>query len=133
MPRIALHWQILIAMAIGALAGLLTNVRFGDYAMPEPVEFSADATRAPRKAGGTFWSHDRPGRIVMQIVDRAGDRSVARRFFVGVPDDSMADRPRGRRLDEVAAWPTQPAGSEILETIEPTLDELRGADPAPPE
>jgi Na+/H+-dicarboxylate symporter len=114
-------------MALGAGTGLLCNFRLGDYALPKPVDFF-DAL-APGQFGGTFWSHDRPGRIAIQVVEPSGDRPRARRFFVGVPDQSMADRPQGRQLDAVAAWPLVPAGSEIVETIEPTLDELRGEAP----
>ncbi|REK09454.1 MAG: dicarboxylate/amino acid:cation symporter [Planctomycetota bacterium] len=136
MFRLALHWQILIAMVIGSLVGLMLNLTAGRRELPEAVDFPAGEVQpygfsAPVKLeGGTFWSMDCPERILMQIVEQRDGQPVVRRVFVGVLDEELEKRPAGQRLAEAGRWPELPPGAEPpSELIEPDLGELKSADP----
>jgi proton glutamate symport protein len=137
MFRMALHWQILIAMALGAGSGLLMNQSAGKRVLPNPVEFPSGEIQpygfsAPVKVQqGTFWSSDRSDQILMQIVHRQDGRSDVRRVFVGVLDESAQPEPNGRQLDEIGPWPALPdlPSVEPVETVQPSLNELKTADP----
>ena len=137
MFRLALHWQILIAMVIGTAGGLLVNFWAGDREMPKAVEFPAGeiqpyAFLSPVKIEqGTFWSHDRPERILIQVVHPHNGRPRVRRVFVGVLDEVAGQKPRGQQLTDLGAWPESPDAppAEIVEIIEPSLGELRKTDP----
>ena len=57
MFKMALHWQILIAMIVGAVVGTLLNTMAGDYTTPQPVtvfesspQFIGMSSRAQVKA-----------------------------------------------------------------------------------
>jgi Na+/H+-dicarboxylate symporter len=138
MPRLALHWQIMIALVAGAGAGLLLNFSAGERQLPDPVEFPAGHVQpygfpaAVSIDRGTFWSSDRPDRIRMQIVHQRDGRPDVRRVYVGVVDESMSDKPAGEQLAEIGTWPELPdvPAAAPLEVIEPSLDELKAADPA---
>ncbi len=137
MPRLALHWQILIAMVIGASGGLLANWFAGERTLRAPVEIAGGELQpygfdSPvRVLPGTFWSSDRPDRILMQIAHQSGDQWEVRRIFVGALDAAAQDRPRGRRLANVDGWPElpEPSSQSPVEIVQPNLSELRGADP----
>lgn len=135
MPRIALHWQIIIAMVIGAAVGLLLNFTAGDYRLDEPVEIQEAELHpyglsAPVAVNdGTFWSHDRTDRILMQLRDDGS--TTVRRVFVGALDDEAREKPKNQRLTDLTDWPplAQDEEFEITEVIQPSLGELKKRDP----
>lgn len=135
MPRMALHWQIIIAMVIGAVVGLLLNFTAGDYDLEEPVEVK-EAELHPYGLSapvvvheGTFWSHDRTDRILMEFRER--DSARVRRVFVGVLDDEARKKPKGTRLRGSPECPPLPQKEvfEYKEVIQPSLGELKKRDP----
>ncbi|MEX2114730.1 MAG: dicarboxylate/amino acid:cation symporter [Pirellulales bacterium] len=137
MPRLALHWQILIAMALGAGGGLLINFVAGRRVLPAAVEIPGGDVQpygfaSPvRVQPGTYWSSDRPDEILMQIVQIRNGAVSARRVLVGVLDEVAEGRPPGRQLEDVAEWPplaASPPGQPV-EIVQPTLDELKKVDP----
>ncbi len=137
MFRLALHWQILIAMALGAAGGLFMNFYAGDRDLPRAVEFPGGEIQpygfsSPvRMEPGTFWSKDHPNRIVMQIVHRRDSRLAVRRVLVGILDESAQRKPPGQKLLEVGPWPELPdlPRVEPVEVVQPSLGELKKADP----
>ena len=66
--RMALHWQILVAMICGALVGMGLNLSAGDRA----TEFEL--------RGRAYTVHDTPNRITIDVVDEAG--ATPRRLVV---------------------------------------------------
>ena len=91
MFKLALHWQILIAMALGAAIGLACNYSSGDTRLDGPVSVAAAKLQPYGFAkpfairNGTFWSHDQPNRILMQIASPGPQNTLeVRRVFVGV-------------------------------------------------
>ena len=136
--RLALHWQILIAMVVGASAGLVVNFTLGEHDLPEPVAVVAGELQpygfaAPvRVSPGSFWSSDRPDQIRIQVVQRTDELPSAVRVFVGVLDDAARRKPAGERLADLAGWPALPdvPPQRIRELVTPNLDELQRADPA---
>ena len=134
MPRIALHWQIIIAMVIGAVVGLLLNFTAGEYRLEEPVavqeaELHPYGLSTPVPVhDGAFWSHDRTDRILMQFSED-GSTTVCR-VFVGALDDESREKPKGQRLEEFP-WPalSQDEKLEFKEVIQPSLGELKKRDP----
>ncbi len=127
----ALHWQILIAMIVGAAVGLGLNFQSGDFRTEEPVavrsgELQRYGMTAPiAVSDGELWSHDRPERILLQIrEDREGYPSRWRRAVVGLLGE-------GRTVADLA-WPDLPAGIDpsSVDTLEvPSLDDLQRRDP----
>jgi len=130
----ALHWQIIIAMVIGAVVGLLLNFTVGEYRLEEPVVVQEAELHPYGLAAavvvrdGTFWSHDRTDCILMQISE--DDSTIVRRVFVGALDDETRERPKGQRLTEFPEWPTLPQDEklEFKEVIQPSLGELKKRD-----
>ena len=135
MPRIALHWQIIIAMVIGAVVGLLLNFTAGEYRLEKPVavqeaELHPYGLSTPVPVhDGAFWSHDRTDRILMQFSE--DENTTVSRVFVGALDDESREKPKGQRLADLTQWPEVPRGelSAIKEVIQPSLDELKKRDP----
>ncbi|MCO6458084.1 MAG: dicarboxylate/amino acid:cation symporter [Pirellulaceae bacterium] len=66
MKRIALHWQILIGMIVGAAVGLTLNTTLGDR------QSSVDAPRLPPGVSKLRF-HDTPNRIDIWITDDEGN------------------------------------------------------------
>ncbi|MDG2383898.1 MAG: dicarboxylate/amino acid:cation symporter [Pirellulaceae bacterium] len=137
MSRIALHWQILIAMIVGAVGGLAMNFSVGDRVLPTPVKFPAGEVQpygyssAVKLSQGTFWSHDRPDRIFMQVILDQSGRRTEQRIFVGALDKADLQKPIGKRLEGLPQWPAaNPAVDKTVEIIRPSLGELKKADPA---
>ncbi len=131
--RLALHWQILIAMSVGAAAGLAVNIWLGERQLAEPVAISAGELQPYGFAApvtvkpGSFWSLDRPDQVVMQLVQQDQNPPEVLRIYVGVLDEIAQRRPRNQRLADVADWP--PVEGQISELVSPNLDELRRAAP----
>jgi Na+/H+-dicarboxylate symporter len=135
MPRLALHWQILIAMVLGSAAGLALNLSAGRRELPGPIPVVAGVMQpygvaAPVKTQpGTFWASDSPERIAMQIVREQDGSPSARRVLVGLLDEKAAPERPGSRLADAAGWPALPAGVMPTEAIVPDLNALKAADP----
>lgn len=143
MLRMALHWQILITMVVGAVAGIVLNTTAGDRQTPagESIEVQQGGiqlhgmSKEATYRDGYAWFADTPTRVLIQIDE------------VAVPADQDAGRPAtyaSRRvivrnpLDKSDidddAWPAVPlqleGGSTLTPTEVPTIGKLKGADPA---
>jgi proton glutamate symport protein len=129
MTRLALHWQILIGMVVGAGIGLWLNGFYGDRTTPAPVPFSKgtvhllDMDQSVPLEGGTVWIADTPNNVLIQVNSAADeDRFVTRRIVVSGPN---------RRVDH--AWPDLPAQFDpeaVVAGIQvPTLGQLKQQDP----
>ena len=136
MTRLALHWQILIAMVIGGIGGLMMNFSMGDRELTSPVEFPSGEFQpygysAPvRISQGTFWSHDRPERILIQVTHSENGKQTVRRIFVGALDKADLKKPAGERLSQIVDWPGEDLTPEqTIEVIRPSLGELKKSDP----
>lgn len=131
MKRMALHWQILLTMLLGALLGITLNSSSGTRQLAEPVEHSAHSVHQigmPRPVAapaGRFWALDSPARILLQIddLDSAGNWR-SRRYVVG--DTSAVTQLLDR---DGEPWPMPPAGAEPTRTVLPTVAKLAEADP----
>ena len=136
MFKLALHWQILIAMALGAALGLVCNYSSGDSRLDSPVSVPAAKLQPYGFAKpvairpGTFWSHDQPNRILMQIANKGPDNTLeVRRVFVGV----LPEAAEGKSLAEIDGYLDLPDGATNTvrvgkDVLEPSLGELKKAD-----
>ena len=134
MPKVALHWQIIIAMVLGAAIGITLNLTAGSYETEvafqggklQPYGMSSPVAVKP----GIFWSADRPDGIQMVVFRAAAEAPLevkAQRYFVGV-----VDRPEDANS---LKWPEAPGAPgnitpgvnvEVIETTSsPSLDELK--------
>jgi len=130
MTRMALHWQILIAMLLGAALGVILNATAGRQPAGQTVEHRAGAIQLlgmpqPVSVGkGAIWSLDTPERILIQLdVQPKNDASRFRRVVVG--ESQLVER---QRADLGEPWP-QVAG-EVPRTVVATLGKLKSQDPA---
>lgn len=136
MTRMALHWQILLTMLLGALLGIVLNSSTGTWQMEAPREHSAHTvqhigmTTAVDVPAGRLWSRDSPERILLQIDDKlpaGGFRT--RRVVVG--ELHLVEK---RLQAEGEPWPDLPAGAEpaddVPRLVVPTLEVLAEKDPA---
>ena len=136
MTRIPLHWQILIAMSLGASIGLVLNIYGGEDHTDAPVVIEqADVqpygmTKSVRIQAGTIWASDSPHEIHMQISQPQAQGT--RRIFVGVLGEAATEQPKGEQLVDVfeqdANAPPLPANETISEVIAPSLKELKKLD-----
>lgn len=127
MLRLALHWQILIAMLAGAALGIGINVlggrqdegKIAEHAsageiqvvgMAKPIEVSASK----------LWSLDTPERILLQVEPNEGP---FRRIVVG--DKRLIEK---MILADDEPWPQTPNNLAISRTVVPTLKELQSKD-----
>ncbi|QDS97501.1 dicarboxylate/amino acid:cation symporter [Adhaeretor mobilis] len=102
--RVALHWQILIAMFLGTIIGIVLNVGASSYSPGPPLELK----------NARFWSSDSPDRVLLSI----SENKEARRIVVG--DKSDGD----------IRWPAHLPGSDETEPeFYPTLAVLQKSDP----
>lgn len=137
MTRLALHWQILIAMVAGAALGLGLNFSVGARQLDEPLPTTRRVIqllgmdRGVVVEKGRFWSLDSPEQIALQ-VDRLVDepagpvRFESRRAIVG------QNAQLGIQAQQPIPWPDAPQidGREIPVLTAPTLGELQKKDPA---
>lgn len=127
MMRLALHWQILIAMLLGAALGVALNAATGTQAEGQPIEHPAgslqtlEMAQPASVAAGKLWTLDSPERILIQIEPKA-DPAAVRRIVVG--EKQLVER----RLAVVGEpWPQVPGTPP--RTVVATLDELKLTDP----
>ncbi len=126
MQRMALHWQILVAMVLGAGCGLGLNATSGDRVTERPITHPAGTIqlvgmrRGVPVPAGEVWSLDTPERIFIQLRPQ---QQQIRRVVVG--DIRLVERLRTAAAEP---WPNVPAG-QIARTVVPTLDALEQADP----
>lgn len=124
--RLALHWQILIAMLLGAVVGIAANALGGRFTMPQPMPLEPMALQpygfaeAVEVAPGWLWTRDSPDVIQIQH-DRQSDGQLVRlRFVVAAPGTEPAD------------WPPSPVPDEqVRETRQvevASLSQLRRSD-----
>ncbi len=130
MMRLALHWQILIAMILGATLGVALNTVFGNRrtedfpalrgGVAQLHGMSSQAT-LPR---GQAWIEDTPNQVLIQIDARQpnDEKFQTRRFAV-----------RGPIEDPIENWPELPPQAEghtVSTELVTTLEQLQSADPA---
>jgi len=131
----ALHWQILITMVLGAALGLTLNATTGKQPSGLATEYPAGSVQMVGMAeaievdAGRIWSLDTSERILIQI-DRQIDRKLeneqhaTRRVVVG---DERLVRRQLASLGE--PWPEVAGDAEIPRTVVATLGKLKTHDP----
>ncbi len=131
MNRLALHWQILIAMICGAVLGIILNALAGT----DETEGGARHPGGPIQVIGMsrmvdvpamdYWVRDSPERTLIQLGPAQGvEEGSVRRAVVG--DPQLLEK-LGRESEE---WPqADQAGAEIERKAYPTLEALRSNDP----
>lgn len=127
MFRLALHWQILIAMILGAVVGIGLNLSAGRLRMSQPVDIVEGSVqlRGMSKPAdlhrGSVWVEDAPNQILIQVVtsEEAIGHST-RRIVV-----------RGQLRQPHEDWMTRPSGmnSDVPRTVVPTVGKLMEEDP----
>ena len=130
MLRMALHWQILITMLLGAVLGVLLNATAGRQPAGLTVEHPAGAlqllgmSQPVSVAKGKIWSLDTPERILIQLEEQPiGGVSQTRRVVVGerqLVEKMFADPAVGE------PWPAAPG--EISRSVVATLKTLQSED-----
>ncbi len=133
MTRLALHWQILIAMVVGAFVGITLNATVGTYESAEPVAHAAGPVHIRGMAelvdvpAGTIWMHDTTNEVLIQIETTSDDGGPdeVQRFVVRPPIAQRGGQ------DVAPDWP-QPvaAGARVEQFDLPTLGRLQDEHPA---
>ena len=128
MARLALHWQILIAMLVGAAVGIALNAWAGHRQPDTPLQIPGGRVQyrgmsaAVQLPPANVWIADTPDRISIQITDLTpGQPPATRRVVVG-----------GRPGDPSVTWPAAAAGSgqaEVPTRLFPTTKALAKGDP----
>ena len=135
MHRLALHWQILIAMLVGAVVGILLNATASSYTMTEPVAVvggrihlygMAHAVDVP---AGTVWIKDSPNEILIQIQTESanGQSGPVRRVVVRGP--VAASQAEEIASLEQQAWPAVGDGVTVVRREVPLVSKLEAEDP----
>lgn len=132
MFRLALHWKILIATVLGAAIGLGLNFGAGER-QSGPVEIKAGELRVRGMAAaakvqvGSFWSLDRPERVLIEILEQPQVGEPATRRIVVGPVEKGADVDSFDWPDAAVDAVAEPAAKV---TFAHTLDDLKTKDPA---
>ena len=105
--RMALHWQILIAMILGAFLGIVFNRVSGQQVDGKEVEVSE----------GKLWSLDTSERILIQLEKNEG---AVERIVVG--DKRLIEKMLAKGGEP---WPEVAGGAEISRNVVTTLKELQ--------
>ena len=104
MLRLALHWQILIAMLIGAVVGVVLNAFAGEYVTQQRIDYEGGRPQLLGMAASIelpptkVWASDSPERVLIQIdelvggSDRVRPQYRTRRLVVGEPQFVEAQR-----------------------------------------
>ena len=123
--RFALHWQILIAMLLGATIGILLNRNLGNLRTVDAIELQGQSVQvrglssAVRLPAGRAWVDDTPDRILIRIEARDGGGTAARLVAVKGPVD-----------EGPLPWPGEPFATPAEPTLQVTsVKELAEADP----
>jgi Na+/H+-dicarboxylate symporter len=132
MFRLALHWQILIALVLGAGIGISVNALGGHARMVERLEFPASSLQLYGMDGpatvsaGSVWIEDSPNQILMEIdSEGTGDEPLVRkRIVVRGP----AKNPREDWPEDLPPSIDDSAAMKRLEVS--SLRELKTQDPA---
>ena len=134
MTRLALHWQILLTMLLGALLGIVLNSSTGSKQMEQPIEHDAvwverigmkQALKAP---AGRFWASDSPEVILLQVDQKVEEGAYeSRRVAVGEKGVVTS------YLNDRLHWPDLPPQDqperEVPLEIYPALEVLVKQDP----
>ncbi|MBX3427402.1 MAG: dicarboxylate/amino acid:cation symporter [Pirellulales bacterium] len=135
--RLALHWQILIAMLLAAAIGIGLNAGAGGRQLAQPIEIKPGSIqkvgmKAPVAVpAGRFWSLDSSQRTLIQfdeVVDKAGPGATyrTRRWAIG-PEQDVDDL--AQELGE--PWPELPpqaADAPAPRRHAPTIKQLAALD-----
>jgi Na+/H+-dicarboxylate symporter len=123
MKHLALHWQILIAMILGAAIGIGFNNMAGERRFEAP-ELLAQRSIQPLGSSspvnlpeGQLWVEDTPNQILIQLEQQGADGPTSRRIIV-----------RGPVSNPVENWPEAPTGLTGVTTYT-TLKQLEESDP----
>ncbi|MFV2069879.1 MAG: hypothetical protein ACC645_23180, partial [Pirellulales bacterium] len=138
MRRLALHWQILIAMVVGAVAGILLNATAGTYTTVVPVAFHGGSihlhgmARSVDVPAGTIWVQDSPNEVLIQIQTPLPDGKPYSVRRVVVRGPIAASRRAEVERREQQAWPEVDASfvDQIHRQQVPLVDKLKSDDPA---
>ncbi|MCH2114624.1 MAG: dicarboxylate/amino acid:cation symporter [Pirellulales bacterium] len=131
MLRIALHWQILLAMVLGGAIGIGINASSGwqltgqAVAHPDESIQRVGMRRSIRVAAGELWTLDTPERILIQIHPRDGRPAASSRQIV-VGDHRLIE---SMLADVGEPWPARADGEPMVRRVIATLDQLELADP----
>ena len=109
--RLALHWQILIAMTLGAVFGIGLNRLSGDLQMLRPIDHPGGLLQligmehSIEVPEGRVWTADSTARILIQVEprqlsDSRVEHAAVRRIVVG--DEQLVAR---RLSQEGEPWP----------------------------
>ena len=126
MLRLALHWQILLTMVLGAALGLTLNATGGRQQAGRITEHWAGTIQlvgmrqAVAVSAGKIWSLDSPERILIQLEPRDGP---SRRIVVG--DRRLVEQMLGEGGEP---WPAGKAAA-ASRVVVPTLNQLDALDP----
>ncbi|NOY29796.1 MAG: dicarboxylate/amino acid:cation symporter [Planctomycetes bacterium] len=129
--RMALHWQILITMILGAALGLTLNASAGRQPSGLATDYPAGSvqlvgmTEAIEVDAGRIWSLDTAERILIQIDRQLEGGSLATRRVV-VGDERFVER---QLADLGEPWPEGSGDANIPRTVVPTLSKLKTHDP----
>lgn len=135
MSRIALHWQILLTMLLGAFLGIVLNKATGTKQMVAPREHKArlvhlmgmkQSLQAP---AGKFWASDGPEMTLLQI-DQQIEKDVYESRRVAVGEKGFVKR----MLQDEPPWPELPLQAnparEVPLVVYPAIKVLSDEDPA---
>ena len=140
MLRMALHWQILITMILGAVAGIVLNTTAGEYRTDDLIEVKQGAiqlhgmSKAASYNDGTAWFNDTPSRVMIQFNELAEAQSSDDETAKYTTRRVVVRSPMDRSELDVSLWPNPPpqadATADIVTTSVPTVGKLKGKDPA---
>ena len=125
MLRMALHWQILLTMVLGAALGLTLNATGGRQQVGQISEHTAGAiqlvgmSQSVEVPAGLIWSLDTPERILIQLEPRD---QASRRIVVG--DHRLVET---MLAEGGEPWPAE-AAAPVSREVVTTLTELESAD-----
>ena len=127
--RMALHWQILITLLLGAMLGIVLNATAGRQPTGQSVDYPTETiqrlgmSQAVSVPAGTLWSLDTPERILIQVQQSTDEGTLTRRTVVG--ESQLVEL---QRTDPGELWPE--ADGPTQRKVVATLGKLKSQDPA---